>query len=178
MKISLIFASSVNSVIGVDNKLPWQSSSDLKHFYSLTVNNTVIMGRKTFESLDNKPLSKRFNIVISSTIEESIDHCRSLYFVNNLQAAIELAKTFDKEIFIIGGSSILKEGLKYCNKIYYTLIEKNIELKSTCVFNPFLIEYKDNYFYFDENNKFKIQEEKVFKDAEVNGIFFNLVKII
>ncbi|HLF54156.1 MAG TPA: dihydrofolate reductase, partial [Candidatus Nanoarchaeia archaeon] len=66
--ISIIAAMAKNRVIGKDNKLPWSIPDDLKNFKKLTTGNTIIMGRKTFESI-GKPLPNRNNIVVSSTMQ-------------------------------------------------------------------------------------------------------------
>jgi dihydrofolate reductase len=63
MQIVLVAAIGENNAIGIDGKLPWHISSDLKHFRRLTINRPVIMGRKTFESI-GKPLDQRTNIVV------------------------------------------------------------------------------------------------------------------
>jgi len=107
-KIYLIAAMSDNRVIGVENRLPWHFSADLKKFKGLTTGNTVIMGRKTFESLGGKPLPNRENIVLTKfpgTAEKSTD----IKFSESLQDAIQ-ASTKEK-IFIIGGQSIYEQAL-------------------------------------------------------------------
>ena len=66
MIIKLIWAQDSSGGIGINNKLPWHFSEDLQKFKSLTLNSTIVMGRKTWESLKIKPLPKRKNIVLSS----------------------------------------------------------------------------------------------------------------
>lgn len=116
--VSLIVAKSENNVIGKDGKIPWYIPEDLKRFKKLTTNNVVIMGRKTYESLpeEYKPLPNRLNIIISRLINYSPKNC---IVSNSLEAAIKKAGT-NKEIFIIGGSEIYEESLKYVSKIYMT----------------------------------------------------------
>jgi dihydrofolate reductase len=116
--VSLIVAKSENNVIGKDGNIPWYIPEDLKRFKKITTNNVVIMGRKTYESLpkEYRPLPNRLNIIISRNKNYKAENC--LVF-NNLEKAIRKAGT-NKEIFIIGGSEIYNEGLKYTNKIYLT----------------------------------------------------------
>ena len=103
MEIHLIWAQDKNGGIGVNGKLPWHISEDLKNFKKLTLNSTIIMGRKTWDSLPVKPLPKRNNIVLSSTKQagvltyDSLDNCLN-----------ELKKQHLQKIFVIGGRSIYK----------------------------------------------------------------------
>ncbi len=120
--ISIIVATSENGVIGRDGKLPWHIPGDLKHFKSLTTNNVVIMGRKTYESI-GKPLPNRLNIVITRDKNKTYEGCIT---VNSIENAIRKAGT-DKEIFIIGGGEIYKKSIKFVNKVYLTKVHQHIE---------------------------------------------------
>ena len=136
MNINIIVAKSKNNIIGIDNTIPWNIPSDLKHFKEITSNNVVIMGRKTFESLNNTPLPNRYNIVITS--KKNIDVClknkiNNIYFCNSFEKAITLGKLFKKDIFLIGGYSLYKEGLE-----------------RECVDNIFVTEVSN---FIDVNNK-------------------------
>ena len=123
--VSLIVAKSKNNVIGNKGKLPWNISEDLKRFKELTTDNVVIMGRKTYESLPkkSKPLPNRINIIISRDENYTVPNC--LVF-NDIKTAIRKAGT-NKEVFIIGGGEIYKEGLKYADKLYITEVENDVE---------------------------------------------------
>ncbi len=102
-KITVIVAVSENLVIGYKNALPWHISEDLKNFKKITTNHSVVMGRKTFESI-GKPLKDRRNIVISRDKALKIS---GVEVVNSLDDAICLTKD-ENEIFIIGGEQIYK----------------------------------------------------------------------
>jgi dihydrofolate reductase len=120
--INLIFASTHDLIIGDGNSLPWKSTMDLKHFKKITTNGVVIMGRKTYESIGG-PLPNRINIVVSKSLEwEEVP--KSL-LVNSLEKAIEAAKTYDKEIFIIGGSQIYEQSFPIADKLYATWVFPN-----------------------------------------------------
>ena len=120
MNVSVIVAVSRNQVIGKDNQLIWKLSADLKRFKVLTTGHTIIMGRKTFDSI-GKPLPDRTSIVISRQKDLKIEGC---VVVNSLEEALE--KSADQEeVFIIGGGSIFKEALTKANKIFYTKVHKN-----------------------------------------------------
>ncbi len=122
MTISIIVAVSRNNVIGKDNQLIWKLSADLKRFKALTTGHTIIMGRKTFDSI-GKPLPDRTSIVITRQKDYKIEGCT---VVNSLEEALEKAAD-QEEVFIIGGGAIYKEALAKANKIYYTKVHKEFE---------------------------------------------------
>lgn len=106
--ISIIVAKSVNNVIGIQNKIPWNLSEDLKRFKSITSNHTVIMGRKTYESI-GKPLPNRLNIIITKNNKKKFTE-DNIIVVDSLSKAL-LKSPSDKEIFIIGGGQIYSEAI-------------------------------------------------------------------
>ncbi len=123
--INIIVAISENNVIGRGNDIPWYIPKDLEHFKKLTTGNTVIMGRKTYESLpkEYRPLPNRVNIVITRDKSYQAKGC---LVVNSLEEALRKSDN-NREIFIIGGGQIYREGLKFAERIYLTKIHKNIE---------------------------------------------------
>ena len=102
MTISLILAHDDNYGIGINNSLPWHISDDLKWFKSVTAGKTVVMGRKTHESLGCKPLPNRRNIVVSTLLDSS----NKIEVINNLNSLP------DDDIFIIGGSTIYQQAMQ------------------------------------------------------------------
>ncbi len=131
-KISLIVAIDENLLIGNNNTIPWNVPSDLNLFKKITINNIVIMGRKTHESI-GKLLPNRINIVVSKKLNPKLDfsNCNTfedldkiLFVTSSLEEAIELSLKIQipfkiKEIFVIGGGSIYKEALEknLCSKL-------------------------------------------------------------
>ena len=135
-KMAIIAAVSSNDVIGKDGKIPWILSDDLKRFKSMTEGHIIIMGQKTFESLGSKPLPNRFNIVLSNdwNLKEPEGYPdekgTDIKIVRSVDQAIEAAEYYndnDSEIFIIGGSSIYQEFMKYCYRLYITRIFKDFD---------------------------------------------------
>jgi len=118
--VSLIVAVAKNGVIGVNNTLPWHLSEDLKHFKSLTTGHTIIMGRKTYESI-GRPLPNRRNIVISRNSNTSYE---GVEVVHSLEDAFSIS-TNDKEVFVIGGSNIYEQALSFVDQLYITEIKKS-----------------------------------------------------
>lgn len=121
MKLFVIAAMSKNRVIGKDNKLPWDLPEDLKRFKELTLNKTVIMGRKTFDSI-GKPLPNRDNIVLSRS-NINID---GVQVAASIEKALEFANP-DKDVFIIGGQNIYEQTMELVDYIYLTVVNSTIE---------------------------------------------------
>ena len=120
--ISIIVAAAENNVIGRNNELIWHISEDLKYFKRTTSGHTVIMGRKTFESI-GKPLPNRTNIIISRDTELKPDGC---IVVSSLHEAISRTNP-EEESFIIGGGSIYCESIEVADKLYLTRIYHKYE---------------------------------------------------
>ncbi len=118
--IRIIVAMSKNRVIGNNNQLIWKLSSDLKRFKELTTGNSVVMGRKTFESI-GKPLPNRRNIIITRNNNYVAEGCD---IVSSLEEALLLT---NNNCFIIGGGEIYKQSLDLADKIYLTLVHKEFE---------------------------------------------------
>ena len=121
MTVSIVVAISQNHAIGKDNKLLWYLPKDLKHFKEITTGHTVIMGRKTYESV-GKPLPNRRNIIITRQ-QVKIEGCE---VVNSVEAALALCKD-EAEVFIVGGAEIYRQALHLTDRIYLTLIHENFE---------------------------------------------------
>lgn len=124
MKISLIAAIGQNRELGKDNKLLWHIPEDFKRFKRITSNHTVIMGRKTYESIGH-PLPNRTNIVITRNPSLKVPGCIT---VTSLSAALAEAKNSgETEAFIIGGGQIYQESLPIADKLYLTVVNANFE---------------------------------------------------
>ncbi len=119
MKISIVAAVANNHVIGSDNKLLWHLPADLKYFKNLTMGHTIIMGRKTFESI-GKPLPGRRTIVVSRRQDYVAPGCE---VAHSVEQALFLAKN-QKEVFVVGGAEIYQQtiNLPQTKKLYLTRI--------------------------------------------------------
>ena len=120
MSLNVILAFTTNFLIGVDNRLPWHIPEDLKRFREITTGKTVVMGRKTWESLPDKvrPLPNRKNVILTSS--NDIPETDNVKIIRTTDEIIELAKT--EEVFVIGGSSLFNIMSPQAEKIYLTLI--------------------------------------------------------
>ncbi len=159
-KITIIVAASENSVIGYKNALPWHISEDLKNFKKITINHSVIMGRKTYESI-GKPLKDRRNIVISRSKSLLID---GVEVVNSLDKAISIVDD-SSEIFIIGGEQIYTISLPLATHLYITKV--NGHYKGDAFFPDFIQkEWKE------------IAREDLISESNLNFSFLKYEKII
>jgi dihydrofolate reductase len=122
-KISIIVAVAKNFAIGRNNQLLWHIPADLKRFKKITSGHQVIMGKLTYESLPIRPLPDRRNIVITDKPGELFEGCATVYSV---EEALDLCGE-SEESFIIGGGSIYRQFLPFCNKLYITMVNKEFE---------------------------------------------------
>ena len=111
--------SQTNRAIGYQNRLLFHIKSDLTRFRELTTGHTIIMGRKTYESLPNGALPHRRNIVVSRSLKE-MEGCE---VYPNLEAALKAAEGEFGETFIIGGESIYRQSLPAARKLYLTVVD-------------------------------------------------------
>lgn len=123
--LSIIVAIASNDVIGGDNKLLWHISKDLKRFKEITSGHTIIMGRKTFESLP-KVLPNRHHIVITRDKDYKVDSSE-VEVVNDINSIINRFENSTEEAFIIGGGEIYNSLLPKSDKLYLTKIYKDFK---------------------------------------------------
>lgn len=136
--LSMIAAIGKNRELGRDNSLIFNLKKDMEHFRKVTLGHTVIMGRKTFESI-GRALPDRTNIVISRDREFQSHH--DIKIVSTVEEALEEAKKYEeKEVFVIGGAQIYELFLPYADKLYLTIVDK--EVKDADAFFP---EYEKDF---------------------------------
>jgi len=121
MTVSIIVAIGENFAIGKNNQLLWHMPNDLKHFKDVTSGRTIIMGRKTFDSV-GKPLPRRRNIVVTRQ-DITIPGCE---VVKSIEEGLALCKGED-EVFIGGGAEIYKLAMHLTDRIYLTIIHKSFD---------------------------------------------------
>ncbi|MEM4992870.1 dihydrofolate reductase [Priestia sp. SB1] len=117
--ISLIVAFSRNRAIGKDNKLLWHIPNDLKYFKEVTSEKTIIMGRKTFESI-GRPLPNRKNVVLTSNLEWQHQGVEVIHSLDEIQLPSE-------EIIFIGGETIYEQILPFVERMYITYVDEFFE---------------------------------------------------
>jgi len=121
--VAIVVAHSSNRVIGRDGDLPWHLPADLAHFRELTGGGTVVMGRRTFESLPDafRPLPNRRNIVLSGDPEYRAEGAETM---PSLAAALAAC---DGDCFVIGGGATYEQALAHCDRVYATEVEAAVE---------------------------------------------------
>lgn len=120
-KVTFIVAAAENNAIGIDNQMPWHLPNDFKYFKAKTMDHSIVMGRKTFESI-GKALPGRRNIVISRQPQfkaEEVD------VANSIDAVMNYCRD-EKEIFIIGGAEIFKQSLHLADEVLFTKVHTDI----------------------------------------------------
>ena len=155
MIISHLVAVSNNNVIGKDNDLPWKLKKDLLHFKNYTIGKTVLMGRKTFESI-GRPLPDRTNFIISNTLS----NVEGAFIYKDLNSAINNVPD-GQEVVIIGGGYLFRESINYFNKLVITLVD--------C-----LIEDGDIFYPEIDLRNWKLEKEDVIKKDHDNEYNFKV----
>ena len=122
--LSIIVAKAKNNIIGKDNQLIWHLPEDLKRFKKITSGHTVIMGRKTFESL-GRVLPNRHHIILCNDAELNIDN-ENVEVLPDISLLDKYIKD-NEEHFVIGGATMYRLLMPYCNKMYITEINKDFE---------------------------------------------------
>ena len=130
--ISIIVAMAENRVIGNKNGIPWHIKEDLLRFKNLTLGKTTIVGRTTYDLLKNayasrgKPMPDRRNVIITNNPAYKVDEA-NCYIVHSIAEAIKEAKEIEpEEIFIAGGASIFNQSLDYADRLFLTVVHKEI----------------------------------------------------
>ncbi|HJN37656.1 MAG TPA: dihydrofolate reductase [Gammaproteobacteria bacterium] len=154
--LSLIAATSINGVIGAHGKLPWHFSEDFKWFKKITMGSTLIVGRRTFESMGVLPGRK---LIVLSWTKQTYEN-PSVSYANSLDQALSLAKE-SQPVFIIGGANLYEESLPKISSLYLTVIDKVYE--------------GDAFFPKIPWNKFRIE---YFKRVEEKGTRLSFMKAV
>lgn len=152
----MIAAISKNRALGKDNKLLWKIPEDFKRYVAVTTGHTLIMGRKTFESI-GRPLPNRTNIIITRDANFKADGC---IICHSLDEALAKAKEIEKsEIFINGGAQIYEQALPLADKLYLTVVDQEVEADA---FFP----------AYDEFKKITFQ-----KEGDFNGLKYTFLEL-
>ncbi len=155
--ISIIVAVSDDWGIGKNNELLWHISDDLRRFKSLTTGKTIIMGKKTWESLPKRPLPNRKNIVLTDVPHECIDCSITAYSIDDALSKCSP----DEEVFIIGGGSIYRQFMPIADRLYIT----HVHMKAPA----------DVYFPEIDMTIWKIKEREDFPATDSNSIPYSYV---
>jgi len=155
--ISIIVAVAQNDAIGKNNDLLWHIPADMKRFKKLTLGHTLIMGKRTYQSLPVKPLSNRQSIVIT---DDPDDHFEGCIMVSSIEESLKLCDP-SKETFIIGGASVYRQFLPLTDRLYLTKVHQDFE--------------GDVFFPAVNYNNWKLVSEENFPPDDKNDFSFSFL---
>jgi len=155
--ISIIVAVAQNGAIGKNNDLLWHIPADLKRFKKLTLGHTIIMGKRTYQSLPIKPLSNRRSVVITDDPDDRFEGC---LMVSSIEESLKFCNP-SEETFIIGGASVYRQFLPLADRLYLTKVHKDIE--------------GDVFFPVVNNNNWKLVSEENFPPDDKNDFSFSFL---
>lgn len=115
--ISFIVAMDENRVIGYKNDMPWHLPNDLQRFKKITTGHTIIMGRKTYESI-GRPLPNRTNVILSRDKQYKQSGCKVIHSIEDIAPYAES----EEEVFVIGGETLFEQTFSLVQKMYITII--------------------------------------------------------
>ena len=162
--MNIIVAVDLNWAIGLKGKLLKKIPDDMKRFKEKTINNIVVMGRKTFESLPNKkPLENRINIVLTRNKNFKAEN---IIICHSIEELLKQLKFYNKEIYIIGGSSLYDEMLTYCDTAFVTKINKVFRADT----------FMKNLDNLDNWNIVKKSNEKIFEDVTYSYLTYKKIR--
>ncbi|HEX8437446.1 dihydrofolate reductase [Archangium sp.] len=121
MRLSAIVAMAANRCIGKDNTLPWRLPADLKRFKQLTMGHTLVMGRKTYESI-GRPLPGRTMVVVTRQRDYTP---AGVQVAHSLEEALDMAR--GDEVFIAGGADLYRQTMERLRRLYLTRLERDYE---------------------------------------------------
>lgn len=160
-RISMIVACAQNMAIGKDNDLIWHISEDLKHFKRTTMDHTVIMGRRTWDSLPKKPLPGRHNIVLT--------HDNNFQTMENVSVARSINDVFNllepnEEAFVMGGATLYQAFMPFASRLFITWVHKDFEA--------------DVYFPNIDLSVFNLVEETPVVEDEKSGLSYHFAEYL
>jgi dihydrofolate reductase len=144
--MKLIVAKDLNGAIGRNGDMPWHLGDDLKMFRQLTSGGTVLMGRKTYESI-GKPLPNRHNLVLTKS------HFNDFEAVKSIEEALQI----DPNIWVIGGGEIYRQTIEHCTELFLTVVHTNVKDADTFFPNVDMFDWitvSSESFYKNEKNDF------------------------
>lgn len=153
-----IVAASQNNVIGNNGKIPWNLPEDLSRFKRLTRGHTVVMGRKTYESI-GRPLPARTNVVITSDPDYKSKVPESVVIMRSIEETKNLTGT----VFYIGGEAVYREALKFSDVVFLTRIHKTID--------------GDAFFPSEGLENYQVVAERDMTENGINYSFINMARL-
>ncbi|SDX78000.1 dihydrofolate reductase [Paenibacillus sp. CF384] len=161
MTIAMIAAMARNRVIGIDNGMPWRLPAEMAHFRRSTAGKTVVMGRKTFESLSG-PLKNRRNVILTRSLDYKPDGCEVAHSVE--EVLTQYGSIDGQELVIMGGAEIYALFMPYADKLWLTEVEAEVA--------------GDAHFPTFQMNEWTVQDREHFSKDEKNAYDFTIVTYV
>jgi dihydrofolate reductase len=170
---SFIAACDLDGGIGKNGQMAWHIKEDMKRFRNITRSpdktNVVIMGRRTWESLNETPLPDRINIVVSKTLSsptETYIYDKNAYFVSSLENALKVAASEKSNIFVIGGARLYQEALSdhRCVNGYLTIVNNIFDC--------------DTFFHIDMMDNYETIIDGKWQTDDVTGLDFRYIDVV
>ncbi|MGY6274320.1 dihydrofolate reductase [Methylomonas sp. MgM2] len=158
MKISLIVAMANNRVIGLNGRMPWHLSADLKRFKQITMGSPIMMGRKTFDAI-GRPLPGRENLIISRNENYRQPGCRVF---TSIETGLDYASACG-ELFVIGGATLYEALLPTADYLYLTLINRRFD--------------GDTYFPEIDYNEWRVLSREDVEDDPLVDFSYSFLKL-
>ncbi|MEG0497979.1 MAG: dihydrofolate reductase [Carnobacterium sp.] len=122
--IAFLWAQDENGIIGNHGTLPWSLPNDLQYFKKMTIDKAIVMGRKTFEGMDKRPLPNRMNIILTTDENYQADGVKVMHSVDEV---MKFAKNYEKDTIITGGTAVFKAFMPFADVLYKTIIHAEFE---------------------------------------------------
>lgn len=158
-KYVMIVATDMANGLGKNNDLPWHISEDLKRFKKITTGHTILMGRKTWESLPKKPLPERDNVVLTRNENYKAEGATVIHSMDEIKNVVKA----NEEVYIIGGAEIYAMFLPYVSTVHLTLVKDRFEC--------------DTFFTEFDRFKFKTLNETNIRKDEKSGIEYQYITL-
>lgn len=122
--IAFLWAQDENGIIGNQGTLPWSLPNDLKYFKKMTQEKAIVMGRKTFEGMNKRPLPNRINIILTTDQSYQAEGVKIMHTVDEV---LTFAKSYEKDTIITGGTAVFKSFMPFVDVLYKTIIHAEFE---------------------------------------------------
>lgn len=122
--IAFLWAQDENGIIGNHGTLPWSLPNDLQYFKKMTIDKAIVMGRKTFEGMNKRPLPNRMNIILTTDKNYQADGVKVMHSVDEV---MKFAKHYEKDTIITGGTAVFKAFMPFADVLYKTIIHAEFE---------------------------------------------------
>ncbi|WP_214481194.1 dihydrofolate reductase [Bacillus sp. SM2101] len=152
--LSIIVAFDKNRTIGKNNSIPWHLPNDLAHVKRITMGHTVVMGRKTFDSI-GRPLPDRKNVVLTRDQNIEIEGVQLIHTIDDIFRIEEQAN--NEEVFIFGGETLYKQLFQYVDKLYVTFVDATY---AGDTYFPFMIS-DDDWLLKSKTKGLKDEDNKI-----------------